>query len=152
MKNLILLFILLITTISFAQTENETNREETKNIDGDERIEANQIAIDYDKEVFIAGKVEVNPEYPGGEKAIFAFLEKKIKISKEILEQQGSQKVFAQFIIEKNGRLSDIQILRSNSSELTKEFTKALKVMKWTPAKQNNKIVRSSYILPFQAK
>ncbi|MDR6764488.1 protein TonB [Flavobacterium sp. 2755] len=150
MKNLILLFTFLITTISFSQTENQVNREETRTVDDYEKID--QVVIDYDKEVFIAGKVEVNPEYPGGEKAVFAFLEKKIKISKEILEQQGSQKVFAQFIIEKNGRLSDIKVLRSNSPELTKEFTKALKAMKWTPAKQNNRIVRSSYMLPFQAK
>jgi hypothetical protein len=150
MKSLILLSTFLITTISFAQTENQVNREETKTVDDYDKI--NQIAIDYDKEVFTAGKVEVNPEYPGGEKAIFAFLEKKIKITKEILDQQGSQKVFAQFIIEKNGRLSDIKILRSKSPELTKEFTKALKAMKWTPAKQNNRIVRSSYMLPFQAK
>ncbi|SEP24141.1 hypothetical protein SAMN05444671_4729 [Flavobacterium sp. CF108] len=92
MKNLILLFTILITSISFAQTESEVNREETKTVDNYEKIEANQVAIDYDKEVFIVGKVEVNPEYPGGEKAIFAFLEKKIKITKEILEQQGSQK------------------------------------------------------------
>lgn len=152
MKNLILLFTFLITTITFAQSENQVNHEETRTVDDYEKIEANQVVIDYDKEVFIAGKVEVNPEYPGGEKAIFAFLEKKVKVSKEILEQQGSQKVFAQFIIEKNGRLSDIKVLNSKSPELTKEFTKALKAMKWTPAKQNNRIVRSSYILPFQAK
>jgi hypothetical protein len=59
MKNLILLFTFLITTISFAQTENQVNREETRTVDDYEKID--QVVIDYDRDVFIAGKVEVNP-------------------------------------------------------------------------------------------
>lgn len=149
MKNLILLFTLIITTISFAQTENQVNREETRT--ADEKIEATPQIVDYDNEIFKAGSIEVNPDYPGGAEAINAYLKKKIKVSKEELEKQGSEKVFAQFVIEKNGRLSDIKILRSNSNELSEEFTKALKSMpKWNPGKQNNKIVRSSYILIYQ--
>ncbi|WP_057123776.1 energy transducer TonB [Flavobacterium sp. Root901] len=149
MKNLILLLTLLITTISFAQTESQVNREETRTVE--DKMEATQRIVDYENEIFRDGSIEINPEYPGGPEAVDTYLKKKIKVSKEELEKQGNKKIYAQFVIEKNGSLSDIKVLNSSSTELSEEFTKALKKMpKWKPAKQNNQIVRSSYILVFK--
>ena len=53
------------------------------------------------------------------------------------------------FIVNEDGSLSDIKVIRSISPELDKEAIRVVKSMpKWNPAKQNGKVVKMKYVVP----
>ncbi|WP_448698424.1 energy transducer TonB [Mucilaginibacter sp. AW1-3] len=96
---------------------------------------------------FIA--VEVNPEYPGGESAFGKFLQKNIRYP-SIAKENGIQgKAYLQFIVERDGSLTDIKSLRDPGSGLGEEAIRVLKMSPhWKPGVQNGKPVRVQYTIP----
>lgn len=89
------------------------------------------------------------PVYPGGEKALYAFLQKETKYPEEAREQGITGKVFVQFIVEKDGSVDSVWVKRSAHPLLDAE---AMRVVQradgWKPATQNDKPVRVQYMLP----
>ncbi|MND91793.1 Gram-negative bacterial tonB protein [compost metagenome] len=74
-----------------------------------------------------------------------AFIKQNFKSTKEGLKGR----IYATFIIEKDGSLSDIKILRDLGYETGSEAIRVIKLFpKWSPGKQNNKIVRVLYSIP----
>lgn len=93
--------------------------------------------------------VEVKPEYPGGIDKMYDFLTKNYVVPTELKEGANS-KIYASFIIEKNGSLNYIQIRRDPGYGSGKELVRILKLLqKWNPAELEGKKVRSSYNLTF---
>lgn len=92
---------------------------------------------------------EKMPQFPGGTVKLYEYLGKSIKYP-EIDKQIGTQgKVYLTFVIEKDGSITDLQIIRSLSEGCDKEATKAVKNMpNWTPGEQGGKKVRVRYTLP----
>lgn len=92
---------------------------------------------------------EVKPEFPGGIKAFQDFLLKNIKLPDTGETDDVKLRVYFSFIVERDGSLSDIKILRDSPYAMGTEITKALKLSpKWNPGQQGGKTVRTRYSLP----
>ena len=93
--------------------------------------------------------VETMPEFPGGQGALLQYLAKSIKYP-VIAQENGIQgRVVLSFVIEKDGRLTNIQVLQTPDRSLSEEAIRVLnKSPKWSPGKQRNQVVRVKYTLP----
>jgi len=97
--------------------------------------------------------VEVMPQFPGGQIAMLKYIMENIKYPKQIMEEGIQGRVTVSFIVEKDGRVSNVRLLRSVQSALDKEAIRVVKSMpKWTPGKQNGKPVRVRFNLPVMFK
>lgn len=95
--------------------------------------------------VYNASEVEQLPQYPGGIKQFYTAFYAAFTMP----EQEVNGKEIVSFIIEKDGSLSDIKILRDVSSETGKETIRVLKnLRKWIPGERNIRPVRVLYTLP----
>lgn len=89
---------------------------------------------------------EIPAVYPGGSQAFTKFIFSKYKSP---TEEQINAKAFASFVIEKDGTLSDIKVLRDPGFGIGTEIIKIIKTSpKWKPAVNNGKVVRSKYTFP----
>lgn len=99
--------------------------------------------------VYTTAAVEVTPEFPGGISKLSVYLEKNIVISDEMKSENSRGKVIASFIVEKDGSITDIKILREVGFGIAKEAVRVLKMMpRWRPAQLNGKNVRCSFTIP----
>ena len=89
------------------------------------------------------------PVYPGGEAALFVFINKETKYPDAAREEGITGKVFVQFIVEKNGQVDSVWIKRSAHPLLDAEALRVVALTDgWTPGSQNDKPVRVQYMLP----
>lgn len=95
--------------------------------------------------------VEDMPKFPGGNKAMYAFLGENIKYP-DVAKQEGYQgKVFVTFVVEKDGSVSNVKLVRGVHESLDKEAMRVIKIMpKWEPGTQRGKAVRVQYTLPIK--
>lgn len=93
--------------------------------------------------------VEEQAGFPGGQDALMKWLQQNVRYP-ELAQQNNVQgKVFVKFTVEKDGSLTNPEIVKSVDKELDQEAIRLVKKMpKWKPAKNNGKIVRSYYYLP----
>ena len=93
--------------------------------------------------------VEKQPEFPGGTQAMMKYLAENIKYPM-IAQENGIQgRVICQFVVNKDGSIVDIQVVRSVDPSLDKEAIRVIKSMpKWKPGKQLGKPVRTQFNLP----
>lgn len=97
--------------------------------------------------------VEQMPSFKGGDAAMIKFIQKNVKYPQAEKEAGISGTCYVTFIVEKNGKLGEIKILRgvSGGPGLDKEALRVVKKMpKWKPGKQNGKKVRVQYNLPIK--
>jgi len=93
--------------------------------------------------------VEEMPSYPGGSAKLFEYLATSVKYPKAAQKSGAQGRVIATFVVEKDGSIGDIKVVRSVSPELDAEAVRVLKGMpKWNPGKQNGKEVRVKYTVP----
>ncbi|MCD8318098.1 MAG: energy transducer TonB [Paraprevotella sp.] len=93
--------------------------------------------------------VEENPKFPGGEEACMKWLADNIKYPPICVEQGIQGRVYVQFVVNKDGSIVDIKIVRSPDPYLSKEAERVLKLMpKWSPGRQRGKPVRVKFSLP----
>ena len=93
--------------------------------------------------------VEQMPRFPGGEQAMFEFIGKNVKYPQEAREKDISGRVFVQFVVEKDGRVSNAEVIRGIGGGCDEEALRVVKAMpKWEPAKQKGEPVRVRFILP----
>ena len=92
--------------------------------------------------------VEVMPEFPGGQGELLKFLAKTIKYP-VIAQENGIQgRVTASFIIEKDGSIRDIEVIRGVDPSLDMEAVRVLSAMpRWTPGKQRGQDVAVTFRL-----
>ncbi len=92
--------------------------------------------------------VEVSPEYVGGEEARRRFLKDNL-VYPPIAEENGVHgKVTLGFVVEKDGSITNLKVLRSVDPELDKEALRVAKLMpKWKPAKQQGRTVRCAFTM-----
>ncbi|MGQ7945430.1 energy transducer TonB [Flavobacterium sp. WC2509] len=90
--------------------------------------------------------IEQKPEFPGGIEKFYAFVGKNYQAP----EEEGLQgKVYVSFVVEKDGSLTDIKVIRDIGYGTGKEAIRVLKKCpKWLPGEQNGKKVRVLYQLP----
>ena len=95
--------------------------------------------------------VEEMPQFLGGVSKLMEFITKNLQYPESAQEQGIQGRVIAQYVVEKDGSVSNIRVIRGVSEELDAEAVRVLKLMpKWTPGKQNGKPVRCRYTIPVQ--
>ena len=93
--------------------------------------------------------VEVMPVFPGGQTGMMKYLSDNIKYPEEAQEAGIEGRVFTRFVINEDGSVSDVEILRGVHPLLDAEAIRVVKTMpKWTPARQDGKTVKVKYALP----
>lgn len=93
--------------------------------------------------------VEEQPSFPGGQGALMAWLRDNIKYPVVAAENGIQGKVIVQFVVGKNGSISNVKVLRSVDPSLDREAVRVVSSMpNWTPGKQNGTSVNVRYTLP----
>ena len=93
--------------------------------------------------------VEQMPTFPGGQQELMSYLGKNIKYP-TIAQENGTQgRVIIQFVVERDGSITDVRVARGVDPYLDKEAVRVVKSMpKWIPGKQNGKAVRVKFTVP----
>lgn len=100
-----------------------------------------------DDQVYIV--VEAMPEFPGGEAAMIKFITKNIEYPRMAKKTGISGRVFLTFVVERDGSISDVQVLRGIGGGCDKEAIRVINMMPyWNPGKQHGKPVRVQYQMP----
>ena len=93
--------------------------------------------------------VEEMPEFPGGMAEAMKFLAKNIKYPVAAQQAKIEGRVIVQFVIERDGSVSDAKVMRGVNSELDAEAIRVVSMMpKWIPGKQRGKAVAVKYTMP----
>lgn len=93
--------------------------------------------------------VEQNPRFPGGEEAMYKWLNENIKYPPICQEQNIQGRVYLQFVVEKDGSITDVKTVRSPDPYLSKEAERVINAMpRWSPGRQGGKPVRVKFSLP----
>ena len=95
-------------------------------------------------------KVEQMPSFMGGDLMTFRnWVQSKVRFPQIAQENNISGRVLLMFVIERDGSLTNIQVLQTPDSSLSDEAIRVLKTSpKWTPGRQRNQSVRVKYTLP----
>ncbi len=93
--------------------------------------------------------VENEPEYPGGEKALYNYIIKNVKYPKSTLDKGIEGTVIVEFVVEKNGKISNVKAVKSVSPELDAEAIRVIsKMPKWKPGVLRGEKVSTRWRLP----
>ena len=104
------------------------------------------------EEVFMV--VETMPEFPGGQQALMKFLTENLQYPANAKEKGIQGRVVCQFVVEKNGTPSNIEVVSSSGEpSLDNEAVRVISIMpKWKPGKQRAKPVPVTFVLPIRFK
>ena len=92
---------------------------------------------------------EQMPSYVGGQPALMKYLIENVRYPKAAVEAKQQGRVVVQFVVEKDGAVSSVKLLKSVTPLLDAEAIRVVKAMpKWNPGKKDGKLVRVRYALP----
>ena len=95
----------------------------------------------------------VMPEFPGGMKELLKFLQDNLKYPENAMKNNVQGRVIVQFVVEKDGTLTEFKVARSVDPDLDAEALRVLQTMpKWKPGMQRGKIVRVKFTVPVSFK
>ncbi|MGL2962191.1 energy transducer TonB [Flavobacterium sp. RSB2_4_14] len=102
--------------------------------------------VEEDNTIYNTAGIEVKPDFPGGLEKFYKFIGKNFQVP----EEEGLKgKIFVTFVVEKDGSLTDIKVIRDIGYGTGKEAMRVLKSCpRWNPGEQNGKKVRVLYSLP----
>ena len=99
----------------------------------------------------IYNNVEVMPSYPGDLTECYMFLARQMHYPEEAAEKGIEGRVLIRFVVEKDGRLTNFEVIETPDPLLSDEALRVLKQMpQWIPAKNKGKDVRCRYSMPIQ--
>ena len=135
---------------------------EVEDIEINAEVEQNEVIEEYvapevvedevvEQEIFKI--VEEMPSFPGGEAKLMEFVAKNVKYP-QIARETGIQgRVFVNFVVEPDGSVSNVSVLRGIGGGCDEEAMRVVKTMpKWKPGKQRGQPVRVQYMLPVNFK
>jgi protein TonB len=92
---------------------------------------------------------EIEPGYPGGMSAFYHYIYDNLKYPDKARKKNIQGKVLISFVIEKDGSLVDIKVLKGVASDIDAEAIRLIKESpKWKPGIQNGQPVRVQYSMP----
>lgn len=95
--------------------------------------------------------LEEMPEFPGGQAEMMKWLQKNVQYPPIAAENNIQGRVMVSFVVEPNGSISNVQVVRGVDPNLDKEAMRVVKSMpKWKPGMQTGKPVRARFTLPVQ--
>ena len=129
----------ITTEVDFAEFDDNTDFVQT--------VEVKEEVVEEDQPFLIA---ETMPSFQGGDLNTFrAWVQQNVRFPQIALENGIQGRVVLSFVIEKDGRLTNIQVLQTPDRSLSEEAIRVLsKSPKWSPGKQRNQAVRVKYTLP----
>jgi len=93
--------------------------------------------------------VEEMPMFPGGEQAMLDYVSKNVVYPEEAINKGIAGRVFVSFIVEKDGSVNEVEVMRGIGGGCDEEAVRVVKSMpKWKPGKMKGKPVRVSYMMP----
>lgn len=93
--------------------------------------------------------IDVEPQFQGGERALHEFIRDNVHYPTEAKEKGEQGAVYVKFIVEKDGTLTNIEVVKSVSKSLDEEAARIVELMpKWTPGTRDGKPVRVIHHLP----
>ena len=102
--------------------------------------------INNDEKV-LTGVVEYQPQFPGGIKACEQFIKENLRYPDTGSDVQG--RVIVSFMVERDGSLSDIKVVRGLDPAFDEEALRVVKMMpKWSPGATDGKISVMRYTIP----
>jgi len=102
-----------------------------------------------DNEIFDDVDVSQMPEFPGGEEELIRYLAQNIQYPKQALDGNTEGRVLIGFVVNKEGNIDDVKVLRSIGDGCDEEAVRVIhKMPKWKPGKNNGKLVNVFYNLP----
>jgi protein TonB len=100
-----------------------------------------------EQEIFTV--VESMPEFPGGPQAMMEFIARNMRYPPMARESGIQGRVFVNFVVEPNGSVSNVNVLRGIGGGCDEEAIRVVESMpRWTPGRQRGKAVRVSFNLP----
>lgn len=101
--------------------------------------------------VFLA--VENQPEFPGGDNALAEFIASNVKYPPAAREYGIEGKVYVSFIIEKDGSVTNIKVLKGVGGSCDEEAKRVVSLLpNFIPGKQNGRLVRVQFNIPINFK
>ncbi|MCG8577849.1 MAG: energy transducer TonB [Flavobacteriales bacterium] len=136
--------------------------EEIEVVDDDEEVEdidfsameedIDEVPDDEPEEIVeepIADFAEVEPSFPGGESAMMEWIRDNIEYPQLSVEMGEQGIVYCQFVVNKDGSIEQVKVVRGVSDALDDEAKRVVRRMpKWTPGEQAGKKVRCRFTLP----
>lgn len=123
--------VFLVSQITFSQVSDTVSQKVISRID----------------DVTSLASVESKPEYPGGMEAFYKHISKNYRAPKDKNFKGG--KLLITFVIEKDGSITDMKVIRDIGFGTGEEAIRVLKMSeKWMPAEQNGQKVRVQFALP----
>ncbi len=99
----------------------------------------------------ILNVAEKMPQFPGGESELLKFVSRSVIYPVTAQEKKIMGDVVVQFVVEKDGSLSNIKVVSPTDPSLDKESIRVIESMpKWTPGENKGKVVRVKYTLPIR--
>ncbi|HLS71320.1 MAG TPA: TonB family protein [Chitinophagaceae bacterium] len=114
---------------------------------GDGRGQATQPAGEQKEEIF--RHVEIMPEFPGGEAAMYRYIQRNVKYPTEARRNQIEGTVYVEFVVKPDGSISNVRAIRGPGGGLQEEAVRVVKSMpSWKPGRQNNRAVSVLFSIP----
>ena len=93
------------------------------------------------------------PKFPGGNKLLYMFIKANLKYPKTAKKEKIQGKILVGFVVNKNGKVEKIRVLKSEDHDLEKEALRVVNLMPdWTPGTYNGKKVSVPFALPINFK
>lgn len=118
-----------------------------------DELEAQQVIVEPPKKEEIFVSVEQNPEFPGGIQELYKYVRDHVRYPSIAQENGTEERITVRFVVEKDGSVSDVTVLRGNDTNLRKEAVRVVQSLpKFQPGRQNGRAVRVYYSLPIDFK
>lgn len=132
--------ILLLSVMFFIASNTAFSQEDSTGVDTREDAKEEVIFID----------PVLQPEFPGGSIALSKFLQRNIRYPEEAKKNKVQGKVYVKFVVQVDGSISDIKVLRGIGSGCDEEAIRVVEAMpKWKPGEKDGKPVPTEFVLPF---
>ena len=114
-------------------------------------VQAAPVAEESVEEMEIFTVVEDQPNFPGGDEARMIYLKDNIKYPQMARESGIQGTVYITFVVERNGSVTDVKVLRGIGGGCDEEAIRVIENMpKWNPGKQRGKPVRVQFNMPIK--
>ena len=152
--------MMFVSSISTATTQRQSGRRQIDAMSsnsisgGTTRGEDNMVIItenvsDIEEEIFLV--VEEQPQFPYGEDSLYNFIYSNLRYPQSAMKYGLEGRVFITFVVEKDGSLTNIKVLRDIGGGCGQEAKRVVEMMpKWIPGKHQGKPVRVQYNLPIK--
>jgi len=141
LRHLLPCLALFSTSVLFAQVTNDPDITPVPVVEAESAPDSNEPLT----------VVEEMPEFPGGHGPMMQYVSKQLKYPEEAVENNVQGAVIVTFVVERDGHINEVKVLRGIGGGCDEEAMRVVKGMpNWSPGKQNGKLVRVRYNLPIR--